>query len=537
MNSRLRWSALGLLLVLSALLGRVESDWTVLWPTCVALVLVFLWRNALVGLLAGALAGALLLVDGNVIGAGRIVLLDQFIPIFGSTWKLSALLFTLILGGFVALIEASGGLQALIRILLGKGVAPKKRMQLSVVGMGFLVFFDGLANTMLIGRLMRSAADRCGVSRAKLAYLADATGSSIACLAFVSTWIAFQLSMIQEGFALVDEPLVSAYGLFFKSLPTNFYCWFTLVMVFVSVCLGYNPGPMAAAEKASSEMNVLDGEATLESPRGVWFYAVGPVLVLTLSVPLLAYYLGADHLLPFSMEKFAAAYAAAENQVPYILVGSSVVASLAAVVTLFFSSRGRSRESVLSTFLSGVRELMGPVGILVAAWMLGAAISQLGAAEIMGQLLSGRVALWLLPAIIFILGSIISFSTGTSWGTIGVLMPLAISVVFELTEMQVGVDALEWVVPVIGAVFSGAVFGDHCSPFSDTTVVASVASGVEPMVHVRTQLPFALITAGVAVIFGFVPYGLGIPAGICLLVGSLALILFGVFGRRERRSA
>jgi len=251
MNSRLRWSALGLLLVLSALLGRVESDWTVLWPTCVALVLVFLWRNALVGLLAGALAGALLLVDGNVIGAGRIVLLDQFIPIFGSTWKLSALLFTLILGGFVALIEASGGLQALIRILLGKGVAPKKRMQLSVVGMGFLVFFDGLANTMLIGRLMRSAADRCGVSRAKLAYLADATGSSIACLAFVSTWIAFQLSMIQEGFALVDEPLVSAYGLFFKSLPTNFYCWFTLVMVFVSVCLGYNPGPMAAAEKAS----------------------------------------------------------------------------------------------------------------------------------------------------------------------------------------------------------------------------------------------------------------------------------------------
>jgi len=237
------------------------------------------------------------------------------------------------------------------------------------------------------------------------------------------------------------------------------------------------------------------------------------------------------------MEKFAAAYAAAENQVPYILVGSSVVASLAAVVTLFFSSRGRSRESVLSTFLSGVRELMGPVGILVAAWMLGAAISQLGAAEIMGQLLSGRVALWLLPAIIFILGSIISFSTGTSWGTIGVLMPLAISVVFELTEMQVGVEALEWVVPVIGAVFSGAVFGDHCSPFSDTTVVASVASGVEPMVHVRTQLPFALITAGVAVIFGFVPYGLGIPAGICLLVGSLALILFGVFGRRERRSA
>ena len=197
-------------LAMSGYLAGCESTWSTLWPSLAALAMVLITRSALLGLLIGALCGALLLAGGSVLGAIEQLVSNQFWPIFGSSWKLSAMLFTLILGGFVALVEAGGGLQGLVKKLLGSGRAPHKRMQTTVFGFGLLVFFDGLANTMLIGRLLRSAADRCGVSREKLAYLADTTGSAVACLAFISTWIAFQLSMIREGFLLAGQGEVSA---------------------------------------------------------------------------------------------------------------------------------------------------------------------------------------------------------------------------------------------------------------------------------------------------------------------------------------
>ena len=163
--------------------------------------------------------------------------------------------------------------------------------------------------------------------------------------------------------------------------------------------------------------------------------------------------------------------------------------------------------------------------ILLAAWMLGASISQLGTADYLGELLEGRVSAVYLPAMIFLLGSVISFSTGTSWGTMGVLMPLAIPAIFAVTEGRPDFECDRFVVAAIGAVFSGAVFGDHCSPFSDTTIVASVASGVEPLEHVRTQLPFALIAAAVALLVGFIPLGYGLSAWVGLLVGASVLWL------------
>ena len=141
------------------------------------------------------------------------------------------------------MVEAGGGLQSLLKTLLRKGESTAKRMQLTVLGFGLLVFFDGLANTMLIGRLLRSAVHRCGVSRLKLAYLADSTGSAVACVALISTWIAFQLSMIGEGLAAVGQD-GSPYALFLKSIATNFYCWFTLLLVFVGIIRDFNPGPM-----------------------------------------------------------------------------------------------------------------------------------------------------------------------------------------------------------------------------------------------------------------------------------------------------
>ena len=509
-------------LAVSGYLAGCESNWRSLWPSLAALAMVLISRSALIGLLIGAVCGALLLAGGSFLGTIEQLVLNQFWPIFGSSWKLSAMLFTLILGGFVALVEAGGGLQGLVKKLLGSGRAPHKRMQTTVFGFGLLVFFDGLANTMLIGRLLRSAADRCGVSREKLAYLADTTGSAVACLAFISTWIAFQLSMIREGFLLAGQGEVSAYSYFFKSLPANFYCWFALMLALACIWREFNPGSMGVAERAARERPAPFGpEEAVQA--GHWGLAIIPIAVLTLSIPTLTYVIGSEALLPFSLSKFAESYEKAEVYVPQILVASSILASLVAGLTYAFARQGCAAKSEVKVFLSGVREIAGPVLILIAAWILGAAISQLGTATYLSESLQGHLPLALLPAGIFVLGALISFSTGTSWGAMAVLMPLAIPVIFSFTEGVVDLERDRLVVAAIGAVFSGAVFGDHCSPFSDTTIVASIASGVEPLDHVRTQLPFAMIAGLMALILGFLPLGLGLPAILCLGVGVILL--------------
>ena len=523
-----RWISLVasiVVLSVSAYLDGSESALRSLWPSVAALGMVLISRSALLGLLIGSACGAILLAGASVLGAIEQLVLNQFWSIFGSSWKLSAMLFTLILGGFVALVEAGGGLQGLVKKLLGSGRAPHKRMQTTVFGFGLLVFFDGLANTMLIGRLLRSAADRCGVSREKLAYLADTTGSAVACLAFISTWIAFQLSMIREGFVLAGQGEVSAYGYFFKSLPTNFYCWFALILALVCIWREFNPGSMGVAERAARERSTPPGrEEAVQASH--WGLAIIPIVVLTLSIPVLTYVIGSEALLPFSLSKFAESYGRAEAYVPQILVVSSIMASLVAAGSYAIARRGSHTSNEARVFLSGVREIAGPVLILIAAWMLGGAISQLGTATYLSESLQGHLPVALLPAGIFVVGALISFSTGTSWGAMGVLMPLAIPVIFSLTEGVVDVERDRMVVAAIGAVFSGAVFGDHCSPFSDTTIVASIASGVEPFDHVRTQLPFAMIAGLMALVVGFLPLGFGLPAIVCL--GAGVFLLWGL---------
>ena len=513
--------------MISAGLALLEPRWLPVWPSLSALLVVFVWRSALAGLLTGALSGTILLSGGRLAELPSVLVSEQFLPIFASEWKLSALAFTLILGGFVALLEAGGGLQAISRHLLGAGRAPAKRMQASVMGFGLFVFFDGLANTMLVGRVLRSAADRCGVSREKLAYLADTTGSAVACIAFVSTWIAFQLSMIREGFATVGAD-ASAFGLFFRSIPVNFYCLFALALAGICIARNFNPGPMGACERRA---RLRDGGVSPAPPEQAgashWLTAVGPVLLLAISIPVGSYLLGAEQVWPVTPQTFAAAYAEAEAQVPALLVGASVLACIAAALAWRWFG-GRPQPSVArlgAVFGLGVRELSKPVLVLLAAWMLGAAVRELGAAAWLGAALEGRLPPMLLPVLIFLLGAVISFSTGTSWGTMGVLMPLAIPVIYALTEGGMVPERESLVVAAIGAVFSGAVFGDHCSPFSDTTLVASIASGVEPVDHVRTQLPFALIAAGLAAVVGFIPLGFDVPSWICLLAGLGCLLL------------
>lgn len=521
-----------------------DAPWVALWPSLVALFLVILLQRVVLGLIGGAFCGALLLTQGNPLAAFVSLFEVHLLPAFGSSWKSGAVLFTLVLGGFASLIERGGGMNALFRRLLGGGSS--RRVEAVTGAFGLVCFFDGLANSLMVGRLFRDVADRAGVSREKLSYIVDTTSSAVACLAIVSTWIAYQLAMIQDGLELAGKSGEwTPYTLFWRSLPYNFYCWFALILLAVVIWRGWNFGPMRRARPAPPTLldgTLSAGPANAEGKPWQAFVPLGALLVLILG----GIYLDGTQRLgvpfwPLGFQRVAEAFGKAEAAV--VLVWASVLATLIAAA-LFPRSKdsGDIEEKPgigpLAAFEAGVHAMLGPILILFAAWMLSSVLEALGAVDALGGLLRDATSLQWLPAGVFVVGALTSFTTGTSWGTMGLLMPLAVPLCFHLAP-EGATDAPELGVAlagVVGAVFSGAVFGDHCSPLSDTTIVSSIACGLEPREHVKTQLPYALLAGGVALLVGFVPL-LWIPTpGLLLGGGGGILVLTGWWATRPKIS-
>ncbi|MFT5233521.1 MAG: tetracycline resistance efflux pump [Candidatus Krumholzibacteriia bacterium] len=507
--------------MLLATLALSQSQWPMrsLWPPIVALVVIVLSRKAIVGLLIGALAGAIVAQHGNIWAAYLSLFADHLAPNLASSWKTGAIAFTLILGGFAAVLEAGGGFTSLLNKLAPGGKNAGRQVEMAAGGLGILCFFDGLANSMVVGGVSRKLADRAGVARAKLAYIVDSTSSAVACVAVISTWIAFQLSMIAEAYSLAGYE-VNPYLIFLRSLPYNFHSWFTLFLLFVAIRFQFHPGPMAeyvAAAKGTDQPQAGFDESSSGHSGGKPLTALLPLAVL-----LGAFFVGfmafgdPEPGWPTTKERVFAALGSSAG--PMVLVIAGAVAT--AVAMLVFPQGERSRLSTsMQAFGRGASTMVGPVGVLVAAWMMGSVMTELGTADLIYNALSGRPILWLMPTLTFLTGALISFTTGTSWGTMGLLFPLTVPATAELGG---GEDLL---LVVVAAVFSGAVFGDHCSPFSDTTIVSSISCGVEPHDHVRSQIPYAILAATIAVVFGFLPAGLGVSPYLSLVFGGAAIFL------------
>lgn len=497
-------------------LAAGDSALRALWPPVVALAVILMTRNALVGLLTGAFAGAVVVAGGNPWTAYLAILAEHLAPSLQSSWKTGAVAFTLILGGFAAVLEASGGLTALIRRLAPPGRDAGRRVETAAGALGLLCFFDGLANSMVVGRVSRELADRAGVARVKLAYIVDSTSSAVACVALISTWIAFQLAMIGESYRLAGHD-ANPYLVFLQSLPYNFHSWFTLVLLFVAIRFRYHPGPMAGFVNAAQAAGAAFPRNDNAPAAGRPFTALVPLAVL-----LLAFLVGflvfgdAEPGWPDSRERLVAAFGSDAGPLVLVLAG---LAATAAAILLFPRRDGRGTGEAVRAFGSGVAAMIGPVGILVAAWIMGSVMDAVGTAAWIARLLSDSSVLWLAPTLTFVTGAAISFATGTSWGTMGLVFPLAVPAAAALGAGE------HLLAVVVGAVFSGAVFGDHCSPFSDTTIVSSISCGVAPHDHVRTQIPYALIAGTVAILVGFLPAGLGVPAWVSLPVGAAVLLL------------
>lgn len=499
---------------------------TALWPAVCALTLIILTKHAALGLAGGLAAGALLIHHGDPAGALRAVFADYVFPALDGSWHVGAIVFTLILGAFAGLLEKSGGFDTILTRLVAKAKDPQRRLLGGVYGIGLLCFFDGLANSVLTGRIARPLADRTGVSRERLAWVVDSTSSPVACVAFVSTWIATQLSLIKDG--LKDAPFtVEPYSLFFQSIPANPYCVLTLILVPLAIFLKYQPRAMSRyLPQEVEKADVVDGEAT--SPKRAIIPLVALVLGIFAAFPLLS------DPIPDVLSVGGWQTAFGGDAGPYALVAGSL---FGLTVAWAMYPKGRS-VSAGSAAYHGATNLLPALIILVLAWSLGNVFTDLGAGRELAKLLSEGFRVEWLPLAVFAAGALMAFATGSSWGTMGLLMPLALPATLVAASGMPPGEILALMPMVIGAVFGGAVFGDHCSPFSDTTIVSSIASGCTPTAHVHSQLPFAGLAAGFAAVSyslmagGFAAvFATLIAAG--LMVGSVKILAGRVTASRH----
>ncbi len=497
-----------------------RPEWAAVLPAVVALLVAVATQRILLALACGGLCGAVLVGGGDVVAAaGEWVMRDVLGSVAGSQWKLIVVVVTLLMGGFSALLEGGGAVNALFERLRSRGYGARAVVGGTFVA-GLVCFFDGLANSLFVGRVMRGAFDRAGLARERLAFIADSTASPVACVALASTWIAYQLAMIKEGTVTAGVE-VSPIALYLSAWPGMFYCWASLLCVALFVFGGWTIGPMCRARAV--EWVETEVESGVGRKPGIWRFLL-PVFVLLISLVGGLFWDGTRVLAQKDVREYGLHEAFGAADAGRVLLFGTLAGCVVAFVC--FPKLGKERAG--DVFLRGVQGMVYPVGILLLAWALGSTLKQLGAAGFLAGWIAGGFPIFLYPAVVFLVACLVSFSTGTSWGTMGVLTPVALPAAFVLAGSG---DALASpvVAGTVAAVMSGAVFGDHCSPVSDTTIVSATAAGCDPWAHVVTQLPYALIAGGISLLLGFVPWGLGVPVWVCLSIVGLGLLIIRFF--------
>ena len=509
------------------LVPELKASPAVLWPSVLAVGLAFVTRDIYLSLFLGAFSGALLLHGGNPWTGFHDLLIGRLIPSLMDRWNISVLIFTLMMGGFAEVLTRNGGMTALSQRVMGQSRSPR-RAGLGAYLMGWLVFFDGLASSVLVGKSMRPIADRAGLSREKLSFIVDSTSAPVAGLSLLSTWVAYEMSVIRQGLTNTGDAVladsVAPFSWLVLSLPFRFYNWFMLLLVFLLIWFMRDWGPMLAAEKASRSKPRLAAEPAAKAAIGSHSaLALVPLAVLVLGVFGGLFISGGGLKQTFTFAHLVEAMGKADAAAVFVLATALATAVALAMTALWRGtpSGPEPRESGTHAFLHGMQQMFLPTLILVFAWMLNSVIKELGAASYLVALLGDRLPSAWLPALVFVLASFISFSTGTSWGTMAIVMPLAIPLAVKFTAFQAGMTESPILVATVGAVLAGAVFGDHCSPISDTTIVSAFSSDCDVMAHVRTQLPYALTAAAIATFLGYLPAGYGISPWWLLIAGAV----------------
>ena len=507
---------------IAAALALVREDvsfyatFIALIPPIIAIALALITKEVYSSLFIGILSGALLHSNFNIWGMVTTTF-DEMIAKLSDSWNVGILIFLVVLGMMVSLINKAGGSAAYGR-WAKEHIKTRAGAMLSTLALGCLIFIDDYFNCLTVGSVMRPVTDKHNISRAKLSYIIDATAAPVCIIAPISSWAAAVSSVAPEGEGLT---------LFIRSIPYNFYALLTLAMVIMITIMGFDYGTMRTHEENAKDGDLFttdarpyaDSDNEAGNPRGKVVDLIVPVVALIVCCVLTMIYTGGF----FDAEsgsylKFIDAFGNSDASVGLVL-GSAIALVITAI--LYVPRKIVTLKQFTNSIADGFKLMSSAILILTFAWTLSGVTNNLGAKVFVAEIVRGAAVglANFLPAIVFLIALGLAFATGTSWGTFGILLPIVCSV-FPSGELMI---------IAVSACLAGAVAGDHCSPISDTTIMASTGAQCEHINHVQTQLPYVLTVCGVSfvgfVLAGFVQnWMIVLPVCVILLAATLFVI-------------
>tara|TARA_B110000438_G_scaffold23222_1_gene21218 strand:- start:49 stop:1812 length:1764 start_codon:yes stop_codon:yes gene_type:complete len=504
-----------------------QGHWSSMQPPLVAVVVAISFRSLVAALSCAFLTGSVLYYGWNPLVFIPNALTNFLLANILGQFSLYIFGFLFALVGMVHVLYKSGGIQGLV-LVFSKIAKTARSAQIATMGAGLMIFFDDYSNTIVVGQTMRSLTDRFRISREKLAYLVDSTTAPIAGLAVISSWIAYEvwlLGSMAQSLGLET----GGYAIFVQMVPVRFYCWGTIMFLAINILTQRDFGPMLKAEKRARKEGTLialdarpllrENPKRLEPPAGTpfrWFNAAIPLVTVVSGVMFGILYVGSRRLIRdgvtpdyfslsgvrdiFGITVYDPSLPAGGPGVPLILFWAAIVGGVIAI-TLPLAQRILKPVEAASSYMGSLPTLGVTLFILPMAWAMKTICESLGTSYYLLSLVGDGMPVVAVPLLTFLLAAGMAFAMGTSWGTMGVMIPIMLPFVWTLGAGDPSQMAL--FILTAAAVLDGAIFGDHCSPISDTTVLSSVATGCDHLHHVATQLPYALSTMVLASIIGY----------------------------------
>jgi len=512
--------------------GRIRAipAWLSVLPPLLAILLAIALREVVIALLSGVWLGALFANGYDPVVAALRTVDTHVVGALGTTDHASIVVFSLLLGGMIGVMTRSGGGRGLASLVTRRASTSRHGL-IGAWLMGLVVFFDDYANALIVGSTMRPITDRLRVSREKLSFVVDATAAPVSSIAVISSWIGVEVGYIADQFdALGIED--DAFVVFLQSIPYRFYPILMIVFVFLIVFMRRDFGPMRRAELRARSTGAVtregsvplmvheaEDDAPASASAGHWIDAAAPIAAV-ITVALVGMFVtGRQAALAEGLEPTVRNVFGSAESTKALLWASFAGSGIALLVST--ARRSLGFRAALDAWMGGVRSMVLAMVILVLAWALGSVCREVQTAQFVIGAMGDWLSPGLLPVAVFLVAAIVSFATGTSWGTMAILFPLVVPLAHELAPGEHHV-----MLGAVSSILAGAVWGDHCSPISDTTIMSSMASACDHADHVRTQLPYALVVGLVSMVFGDLATGLGLyPGWLGLPIGIVALVL------------
>ncbi len=532
------------LLIFSNYANAAESapaaagSWVAVVPPLLTIAVALVLKRVIPALFLGIWVGAWMINDFSATGIWR-GFLDTFQVYVANALSnpdhTAIVLFSMMVGGMVGIITRNGGMQGIVNHIVAWADSARHAC-LATASLGLAIFFDDYANTLVVGNTMRPVTDSMRVSRAKLAYIVDSTAAPVACIAVVTTWIGYEIGLIGDSLSKMEGLDTEAYLLFLNTLPYSFYPVMAIAFVFMVSASGRDFGPMLDSErraqlqepgKSETKAGKTQEAETLKPVKNKpqrAFNAYLPVLVLVIGVVAGLYVTGLEATTDIENPTLKDIIGNANS---YTALMWASLSSVMAAALLSIGQRILTLDKVVNAWFHGVSAMLMAMIILILAWSLGEVCDILQTAEFLTSVLGGSIPTFTLPAIVFVLAAVTAFATGASWGAMGILFPLVMPLTWAVmtTQGQTGPEHMHILYSSVSAILAGAVWGDHCSPISDTTILSSLASGCNHIEHVRTQMPYAVTVGAVAVLFGSFMTALGTPWWLGMSLGLIVLWL------------